>query len=141
MAKEEKRPPWRPREHDREEIAVKMVEWAYKDDSFNLCGFCGEEQISPCKISQWANQCEDFRKAYTLTKALLGDRRERGLKEGKVHQKAYDLNARTYDKPMHEQWELEEAYKAGLKIKQLQAEIATLEQIKKDMQDGNLSQK
>jgi len=87
----------RPREHDRDEIAKKMIEWAKKENSLNLCGFCGEVEIDPCKITQWAAECENFRKAYRYAKTLLGERRERRLSEGTLHQKAYGLNAHVYD--------------------------------------------
>lgn len=87
----------RPREHDRDEIAEKMVIWAKKESSLNLCGFCAEVEIDPCKITQWATDCENFRKAYRHAKALLGERRERRLSEGTLHQKAYGLNAHVYD--------------------------------------------
>lgn len=87
----------RPREHDREQIAEDLIVWAQKEDSYNLNGFCGEQLISPSKITDWARECKEFRGAYEKAKAILGARRERGLVNGTLHVKAYDLNASVYD--------------------------------------------
>ena len=96
---EEKRPVGRPREHDREQIAKDMIEWAKLPDSINLCGFCcsREPPMPPSKITQWAKECDEFRKAYETSKAFLGNRREHLLNAELLHVKAYDLNAKTYD--------------------------------------------
>jgi len=93
----------RPREHDRDKIAEDMIIWAAKEDSLNLNGFCAEQLIAPSQITQWASQEEGFRKAYEITKAILGQRRERGLINGTVHVKAYDLNAAVYDRFLKEE--------------------------------------
>ncbi len=85
------------REHDRDQIALDMIEWAQKDDSLNLNAFCAMKLIAPSKISQWAREEDKFRLAYEITKAFLGSRREQLLGEDKLHVKAYDLNACVYD--------------------------------------------
>lgn len=90
-------PAGRPQEHDRLKIAEDLVIWSKKDTSINLCAFCGENDIDPCNITQWANECVIFHKAYSKAKSLLGARREKKLSEGTLHQKAYHLNANTYD--------------------------------------------
>lgn len=88
----------RPREHDRYQIAIDLIEWAQKDDSYNLNGFTAETLIDPSKLINWAKEDESFRQALNIAKGILGKRREQGLTEGKVHQKAYDLNATVYDR-------------------------------------------
>lgn len=85
------------RKHDRDQIALDMIEWAQKEDSLNLNGFCGMKLLAPSKISNWAKEDDFFRQAYEVTKGILGERRERLLGESKLHVKAYDLNACTYD--------------------------------------------
>lgn len=92
-------PVGRPRTHDREKIAEEMVEWAQKEDSINLCKFCCTRKppISPRKITEWAKECNQFREAYDTAKACLGARREEWLASERLHVKAYDLNANTYD--------------------------------------------
>ena len=87
----------RPREYDRDKIADDLIVWAQKYDSYNLNGFCALNMIAPQKITEWAKECPRFHEAYTIAKTFLGLRREQGLNEGKVHQKAYDLNAAVYD--------------------------------------------
>lgn len=93
----EEKPFGRPREYDRVQVAKDLIEWAQKDDSFNLNGFSAEYMITPSKVSDWSREDPNFREAFELAKAYLGARRERGLAEGKVHVKAYDLNASVYD--------------------------------------------
>lgn len=93
----------RPREHDRDQIAEDMIIWAAKEDSLNLNGFCGEKLIAPSKITDWARADDHFRVAYETTKAILGQRRERGLINGTLHVKAYDLNAAVYDRFLKEE--------------------------------------
>ncbi len=89
----------RPREHDRDQIAIDIVEWAKRPDSINLCKFCAyyEPIIPPSKLSIWAEECKEFRKAYESAKVFLGFRREEMLNQETLHIKAYDLNATTYD--------------------------------------------
>ncbi len=88
-----------PRVYDRSEIARQLLEWSLKETSLNLCGFCGEKEIDPNVILRWTKDLNDdeFGRAYRLVKARLGERREQRLGEGKLHTKAYDLNAKTYD--------------------------------------------
>lgn len=99
MAKKISKPQGRPREHDRDKIALDMIEWAKKPDSINLCKFCAyyEPIIPPSKISKWADECDDFRQAYEAAKMFLGFRREEMLSQETLHVKAYDLNATVYD--------------------------------------------
>jgi len=89
----------RPRTYDRAQVALDLIEWAKKDDSINLNGFCisYNPPLEPSKITLWARECTDFRRAYEGAKAYLGERREQRLNENKIHVKAYDLNASTYD--------------------------------------------
>lgn len=87
----------RPREHDRDQMAEDLIEWAKLDDSINLNAFCAMKEIPPSNITIWANQCNEFRKAYELAKTYLGVRRELKLTKNELHVKAYDLNAATYD--------------------------------------------
>jgi hypothetical protein len=108
----------RPREHDREKIALDMIEWAKKDDSLNLNGFCAEQLIAPSKITEWARANDEFRLAYETTKAILGRRREQGLINGTLHVKAYDLNACVYDQFLKEDKREQAKYEAELKAKE-----------------------
>lgn len=89
----------RPREHDRDAIAEELIEWAKKEDSINLCGFCcsREPPLAPTKVTDWARECSRFRVAYETAKMFIGARREANLNKGKLHVKAYDLNATVYD--------------------------------------------
>jgi hypothetical protein len=85
------------REHDRDQIAMDMIEWALLEDSTNLNGFCGKKFIAPSKLSQWAKEEAFFRQSLDITKAIIADRREKMLSSGLLHVKGYDLSARAYD--------------------------------------------
>ena len=93
--------------HDRHAIMLQLIEWALLDTSTNLNGFCATRipMIAPSKISEWAYQDDDFREAYECAKAAVGMRRELLLSEGKLHTKAYDLNAKVYDHFAKKEWQ------------------------------------
>lgn len=118
MAKKvEKLPPWRPREHDRDEIAGKLVEWAKKEDSINLCGFCCslDDPLVPSKLSQWAAEDTNFRQALEIARCFLGQRREKLLNQELLHVKGYDLNSTTYDIFLKEDKMHMSAYESSLR--------------------------
>lgn len=85
------------RTYDRDDIADKLIEWAKKDDSLNLCAFCAQNEIAPSKLSNWAKECDRFRQSLDLAKCFLGVRREEKVSTGELHLKAYDLNVANYD--------------------------------------------
>lgn len=87
----------RPRKYDRDQVALMLLDWAFKEDSLNLNGFCGEILITPSKITEWAREENNFRLAYETAKAIISERREQKLNDGELHVKAYDLNASVYD--------------------------------------------
>lgn len=100
MAKSiQKLPRGRPREHDREQIALDLIEWAKLESSINFNKFCctREPPIPASKLLLWAKENDDFRTAYETAKAFLGCRREEWLSKEMLHVKAYDLNATVYD--------------------------------------------
>lgn len=89
----------RPRTHNREQIAIDLIEWARKDDSINFNKFCAlyPTPFPATKLLDWSKEDEDFRVAYDTAKAFLGFRREEKLNKEELHVKAYDLNATVYD--------------------------------------------
>lgn len=130
----------RPREHNRDEIAEKLILWAKKDDSLNLCGFCADNLIAPSKIGMFARECEKFRLSLDITKSILADRREKMLSEGKLHMKAYDLNANTYDYFLKEEKREEKKFESDLKSKELETALKlTPEQINQAIEEQSRS--
>ncbi len=89
----------RPREHDRDAIALELIEWAKKEDSINLNAFCCSREpcLDPAKVCQWAREDDKFRQAYRAAKAFLAVRREKWLSSEQLHQAAYNRNAKVYD--------------------------------------------
>lgn len=114
---EHKRKVGRPQEHDREAVGKALVEWAKKDDSINLNGFCitHDPLIPPSYLSIWAKDNKEFHKAYETAKAFIAVRRELKLKNNELHVKAYDLNASVYDHFLKQERRAEKEYEAGLK--------------------------
>lgn len=112
----------RPREHNRDQIAIDMIEWARKDDSLNLNKFCAlyNPPIPPSKITHWAKEEDLFRQAYESTKAFIGFRREEKLNANELHVKAYDLNATTYDHFLKEERRQQAEFEAALKSEENQ---------------------
>jgi hypothetical protein len=110
----------RPREHNRDQIAIDLIEWAKKSDSINLCKFCAyyDPIIPPCKMSVWAKECENFRNAYECAKLFLGARREEMLNAETLHVKAYDLNATTYDYFLKEEKRTQSEFESKLKAQE-----------------------
>lgn len=92
-------PRGRPREHDRDQIAEDLIEWARKDDSINFNKFCSTRNppIPASKLLQWAKEEDEFRAAYETAKAFLACRREEWLSQEVLHVKAFDLNSTVYD--------------------------------------------
>ena len=72
---------------------------------------------------------------------MLGHRREKLLSENKLHVKAYDLNAKTYDAFLKAESREEKAFDADLKTKSEVEAQKTLDQLRKEADEGNLSQK
>lgn len=89
----------RPREHDREQIKIEMIEWARLPDSINFNKFCctREPPMAASSLLKWAKESDDFRATYEIAKAFLGARREEWLSSEQLHVKAYDLNVNVYD--------------------------------------------
>jgi len=89
----------RPREHDREQIAIDIITWARLSDSININKFCAyyEPIIPHAKMCSWAREDPLFRQAFDCAKMFLAFRREEKLNRNELHVKAYDLNAPVYD--------------------------------------------
>lgn len=112
----------RPREHDRDKIALEMLEWAKNENNINLNGFCctREPPISPSKITNWAKEEDNFRQAYEATKAFIAVRREEKLSNNELHVKAYDLNARVYDHFLKDEHRQQLEFESKLKSNETQ---------------------
>ena len=91
-------PVGRPKEYDLKKLGRDIIAWCQKEDSWNLCGFCADYLIPASMIIAWSKKDEEFSQSYEIAKLILARRRERDLSRGKLHVKAYDLNATCYDK-------------------------------------------
>lgn len=107
-----------PRKHNREQIALDLVEWAKLDDSINVNKFCAyyEPPFPVDNLSDWAKFDKAFRRSYDTAKTFIAFRREEWVSKGKLHVKPYDLAAPAYDKVIKR--EKRENAKFESKIKQ-----------------------
>ncbi len=105
----------RPREYDRVLIAQQMMEWVAKDDSINLCGFCADYWIPYSRMWAWAQEDKEFRDILEMIRLKIAQRREQWVSEKRLHQTAYGLNARVYDRPMHQYYREDSKYQSDLK--------------------------
>lgn len=87
----------RPREYDLKKIAADFLKWAATDDAININKFCALNDLTPTQMIRWKDADADFRIAYEKVRTWLAFRREERLSAGKLHVKAYDLNATVYD--------------------------------------------
>lgn len=111
-------PAGRPRTHDRLAIVQQMIEWAEKEDSINLCGFCANIKLPPSLVLRWSKEDDEFGLSYEIVKARLGERREKMLSNDQLHVKAYDLNAKTYDPFLKEESRSHAEFESSLKAKE-----------------------
>lgn len=137
-------PAGRPKEYDREAIGKALLEWAKKDDSLNLNGFCttNDPLIPPSYLSVWAKEDDEFSQAYEITKSFLAVRRELKLKDGELHVKAYDLNASVYDFFLKEERRKEKEHEAEVKAKATmkEAEAMSMVDVAKAASKGEIKQ-
>ena len=114
---EQKKPIGRPRVHNREQIALDLIEWAKKDDSINFNKFCAlyHTPFPATKLLDWSKEDDDFRVAYDTAKAFLGFRREEKLNSEDLHVKAFELNACVYDLIAKAEKQDQAKYEAALK--------------------------
>lgn len=111
----------RPREYDRELIAQQMIEWVKRDNSINMCGFCSEYWVPYSRMWSWADEDEQFRDVMEMVKLKIAQRREEWVSAKLLHQTAYGMNARVYDKPMHKYYREDAKYQSELKKEEVNA--------------------
>lgn len=109
-------PGGRPPFEGKDQLFKDLIEWAKKPDSINLCKFCctREPPLAPSLLIKWSKEKEEFGEAYEAAKTFIGARREELLTANKLHVKAYDVNANTYDRFLKEERREEKEYEAQL---------------------------
>lgn len=132
----------RHKEFDRDAIALALLEWAQKEDSVNLNGFCTTHDplIPPSYLALWAKENEQFSLAFEIAKSFLGQRREQKLKDGQLHTKAYDLNAAVYDYFIRDERRSEKKYESELKNSSIDQVIENLASLKAKIEKGEIKQ-
>lgn len=114
----EKKKTGRPREHDRVKLANDMLEWCRIEGNYNLCGFTEVSGVIPTTILRLVKEDEIFREAYEECKTILGAKREKAVSEGKLHNRAYENNAKTYDKYLRLETRSEKEFESKLKTQE-----------------------
>ena len=113
-------PNGRPREHDRDQIALDLIEWAKKEDSINVNKFCAmyNPPFACKKLSEWSHEDPRFRESYDIAKTFLAFRREEWVSTDMLHVKAYDLTAAAYDHVVKEERMLQSTFESNLRKEQ-----------------------
>jgi hypothetical protein len=103
-----------------DKLADELIEWAQLDTSTNLNGFCCSRKppIAPTTTCEYAITHKRFGEAMKIAKCFLAERREQKLSEGKLHQKAYDLNAAVYDYYHKQEKRDQMKFESDLKVEQ-----------------------
>lgn len=114
------RPPGRPIERNREQLAAELIEWSNLPDSINFNAFCCSRTppLSPMKMMEYSNSNYEFRVAYEIAKAAVAARREMKLAKQEIHPKAFDLNATVYDQFAKNEKRGDLEYEYALKLKE-----------------------
>jgi len=109
-------PGGRPQFPGKEQLFKDLIEWAKQPDSINLCAFCcsREPPLAPTLLIRWSKENEEFSRSYDAAKAFIGARREQLLNSNKLHVKAYDLNATTYDPFLRDERRAQAEFEAEL---------------------------
>ena len=112
-----KRPPWRPREYDLDDLANEILEWSKNPDSINLTQFVSKNDIPPQNISKWCHESTYFREVLSMAKVNLGINRHAKFMEAKLSQIDITRHEYRYD-PFYRKDERKEfAYKEKLRKK------------------------
>jgi hypothetical protein len=126
----------RDKKYDREEYAVKILEWAKKPTSLGIAGFCAENDLPLEYMSRWSKESDAFRQALMITRAKLADRQEHYLNMGRYDHRLflrqigyYNAAIRDFD---HEELEFEYGLKKDLEQnKEMSAKIEIVDYRKK----------
>lgn len=106
----------RPRIHNREEIEALLVEVALKPETLTLLALSEVSMTSPDLIAKWARQDPDgLGRTLEWCKAIIGKRREEALVDGKLINRAYEVNKAVYDRWLRDEERDEMAYEHSLK--------------------------
>ena len=103
--------------HNKEELGIKLLEWAKLPESVNLNEYCGIIGVSPPQIYVFAKQSPFFKECLHLAKSYLAVHREERLSVGLLHTKAYDVNASNYDYFLKEHNREEKTFEQELGMK------------------------
>ena len=110
----------RKREHDRDQIAIDLIEWARKDSSINPNEFSAyyDPPFAVQKLSEWSHEDPLFREAYNICKSFIASRRERLTMSGEMPSHVYSLNASVYDFLIKEEKQSQARFEAELNNQQ-----------------------
>jgi hypothetical protein len=115
----------RPKEYDRDAIALALIEWAKQPDSINLNKFCALNGLPPSYLTVWSKDSDNFSHAYEYAKTFIAFRREEMLTADQLHVKAYDLNATTYDYFLKEEKRKQAEFESNLRKQEEGAKQST----------------
>lgn len=131
----------KPRTYDRDKEFKALEEWSRRDDIFTLLQFTTERGYPQENLSVWAHEKEQYSKTLRLAKERIALKREKLLHEGKVNQSAWNRYASLYDSSLKKHERAEKQFDHELKKKEIETQSKSLNELKDDLANGNLSQK
>lgn len=95
----------------RERLIVSLYEWAFKEDSYEMMGFCMQNAIPRSTLADWCSKYDDIAKAYNEAKLILATRRRTGALTRKLDKDVVFRDIHRYDP----EWLEIDKYHADLK--------------------------
>jgi hypothetical protein len=129
-----------PKTYDDNLIMEQMLDWAKKEDSINICGFCVKYGYTPQLIWRLEQSNASFDIAYNLVKMQLSERRERLTNENKLNYGSYNRYQKMLDPFLSSHEDKEKDQDAERKKGIVQAEGQNLADLAKLIAEGKLSQ-
>ena len=104
------------KKYDMEEESAAILEWAKKEDSINLNGYCIERQHPAEYISVFCKRSKEFDFYCGLALCYLAVRREKLVSAGKLYQGTWMRNASVYDRLLRYHEREQKQYESDLRI-------------------------
>lgn len=81
----------------RERLILSLYEWAYKDSSYEMMGFCMEKAIPRRTLADWVSKFPDISDAYSEAKLMIATRRRTGALLRKLDKDVVFRDIHRYD--------------------------------------------
>jgi hypothetical protein len=109
----------RPREHDRKQIFIDLLQWSTNPTAFNLIQFTRPRMLRVTKLSEWAAEDDNFREALALAKESIAMNRFEAAIEGALPFAEVHRSEHNYDPLYKASVREEKEYDLSLELRKL----------------------